>query len=150
MSGWQDYDGCYNWLRSFKIVSRQPAVPRWCIVLYKSSKSIVVTILIFLCDWHRPCLDQSYLTQRVCNVVSQNSIPTQIHQLILDIRDSKGWVDRFVGELTSAKTLPKHFVWDKFNTIREQFQYESQPSYGELFNNPQTKTVNPCPQNPEP
>ena len=38
------------------------------------------------------------------------SIPTQIRQLIFRISNSKGHVDGFVGELTSAKRLEKHFV----------------------------------------
>ena len=46
-----------------------------------------------------------YLTQSVFQVVLQKSIPTQIRQLILYIRNSKGWVDRFVRGLTSAKRL---------------------------------------------
>jgi len=44
-----------------------------------------------------------YLTESVYQVVLQNSIPTQIRQLIIYIRNSKGLVDGFVGELTSAK-----------------------------------------------
>jgi len=43
-------------------------------------------------------------------VVVQKSIPTQIRQLVLYIRNSKGYVDRFWGELTSSKRLLKHFV----------------------------------------
>ena len=38
-------------------------------------------------------------------VVLQNSIPTQIRQLIIYISNSKGSVDGFVGELTSAERL---------------------------------------------
>jgi hypothetical protein len=32
--------------------------------------------------------------------------------LLFDMRNSKGYIDGFVGELTSAKRLWKHFVWD--------------------------------------
>jgi len=46
-----------------------------------------------------------YLTQSVFEVVLQKSIPTQICQLILYISKSKGYVDGFVGQLTSAKRL---------------------------------------------
>ena len=45
-------------------------------------------------------------------VVLQMSIPSQIRQLILYISNSKGHADGFVGELTSAKRLSKHFVRD--------------------------------------
>ena len=46
-----------------------------------------------------------YPTQSVVQVVSQKQIPTQIRQLNLNSRHSKGYVDGFVGELTSAKQL---------------------------------------------
>ena len=52
-------------------------------------------------------------------VVSQKSIPTQIRQLILYISNSKGWVDGFVGELTSAKRIQKHFC-KRYNPRRKQ------------------------------
>ena len=52
----------------------------------------------------------TYLTQSVFKVVLHESIPTQIRQLILYIINSQGYVDGFVGELTSAKRLSKHFV----------------------------------------
>ena len=42
-------------------------------------------------------------------VVLPKSIPTQIRQLVLYISYSKGSVDVFVGDLTSAKRLNKHF-----------------------------------------
>ena len=51
-----------------------------------------------------------YFTQSVFEVVLQKSIPTQIRQLILHISYSKVEVVGFVGELTSAKRLEKHFV----------------------------------------
>ena len=47
----------------------------------------------------------SYLTQSVYQVVLQKSIPTKIRPLILYINNSKGYVDGFVGKLTSAKRL---------------------------------------------
>ena len=40
----------------------------------------------------------------------QQSIPTKIRQLILYINDSKDQVEEFLGELTFAKQLLKHFV----------------------------------------
>ena len=52
-----------------------------------------------------------YLAQSVLEVVVQKSIPTQICQLI--ISNSKGSVNGFLGELTSAKRLYKHFERDK-------------------------------------
>ena len=52
----------------------------------------------------------SYLTQRVIKVVWQMSIPTQIRQLILYISNGKGYVDGFVGVLTSVKLLQRHCV----------------------------------------
>ena len=58
-----------------------------------------------------------YLTQSVFKVVLQNSIPTQIHQLIPFIHNSEGQVDGFVGVLTSAKRLEKYFVRDKFAVV---------------------------------
>ena len=42
----------------------------------------------------------SYLTQSVFKFVLQKSIPTQIRQLILYIRNSEEYVDDLVGELT--------------------------------------------------
>ena len=50
----------------------------------------------------------SYLTHSVFKGVLQKS--TQIRQFILYISNSKGLVDGFVGELTSAKRLSKHCV----------------------------------------
>ena len=52
------------------------------------------------CDPHR----KSYFT-KVHKDVLQRSIPAQVRQLILYIRDNEGSVDGFVGELTSAKQL---------------------------------------------
>ena len=47
----------------------------------------------------------SYLTQSVFEVILQKSISIRIRQLILYIRHSIGYVDGFVGNLTSAKRL---------------------------------------------
>jgi len=47
-----------------------------------------------------PGLSHTKFFKSVCK-----SIPTQIRQLILYISNSKGEVDGFVGELTSAKRL---------------------------------------------
>ena len=55
----------------------------------------------------RPLFDP---TQTVFEDVLQRLIPTQIRQLILYIRNSKGYFDGFVRELTSAKHLYKHFL----------------------------------------
>jgi len=49
-----------------------------------------------------------YLTENVYEVVSQESFPAQIRQLILYISNHKGEVDGFVQELTFAKKLDKH------------------------------------------
>ena len=46
-----------------------------------------------------------YLTQSVFKDDLQKSIPTQLRQLILYISNRKGYVDGFVGELTSATRL---------------------------------------------
>ena len=46
-----------------------------------------------------------HITQSALEAVLKKSIPTQIRQLILYISNSKGQVDRFVGELASAKRL---------------------------------------------
>ena len=48
---------------------------------------------------------QSYLTKSGFAVAWQKSIPTQIRQLILLISNSKGRVDEFVKEVTSADRL---------------------------------------------
>ena len=40
----------------------------------------------------------------------QKAITVQTRQLILYISDEKGWVDRFVRELTFAKRLHKPFL----------------------------------------
>ena len=44
-------------------------------------------------------------TKCVSKFVLQTSIPAHIRQLILYISNSKGYVDGFVGELTSTKRL---------------------------------------------
>ena len=62
-------------------------------------------------DHHRPPSQHrvrlrrrtGYITQLFFKVVLQKSIPTQIRQLILYITYSKGCLDGFVGESTSAK-----------------------------------------------
>ena len=46
-----------------------------------------------------------YLSQSVDKVVLQKSIPTRIHQLILYMFNSKGYVDGFVVEVTPVKQL---------------------------------------------
>ena len=51
-----------------------------------------------------------YPTQSVDKVVFQESIPTQMRQLILYIIDDNGEVDEFVRELTFAKLLCKQFL----------------------------------------
>jgi len=51
-----------------------------------------------------------YLAQSIFQVSFQKSIPTHICQLILYVDNRKGYVDEFVGELTSAKRLGKSFV----------------------------------------
>jgi hypothetical protein len=54
-----------------------------------------------------------YLTKHFLKVVLQKSIPAQVSEHILCISKSEGLRDGFVGELTSAKRLRKHFVRDK-------------------------------------
>jgi len=56
---------------------------------------------------------QCYLTKSVFEVVVHKSILTQIHQLLLYVSNTKGYIDGSVAGLTSAKQLLKHFVWDK-------------------------------------
>ena len=46
-------------------------------------------------------------------VVLQKSIPAQIRLHILQIGDNKVHVDEFLGELSVAKRLDEHFMWDK-------------------------------------
>jgi hypothetical protein len=53
------------------------------------------------------------LTETADKVVLQESIPAQIRQLVLHIRNCKGQVDEFVWELTLAERLQKHFVCEK-------------------------------------
>ena len=45
-------------------------------------------------------------------VVLQKSIPAQTRQPFLYIRNNKGYVDGFVGEVIFAKRLCQHFLWD--------------------------------------
>ena len=51
-----------------------------------------------------------FLTESVHKVILQQSIPAQIRQLIFIISNNKGQVDGFVGELTFANRLHKHFL----------------------------------------
>ena len=51
-----------------------------------------------------------YLQKSVLKIILQQSTPTQIRQLILDVVDSQGSIDGFVEELNSANRLEKHFV----------------------------------------
>ena len=44
-----------------------------------------------------------HITESVCQVVLQKSIPAQIRQLILDDSDDTGYVDEFAGESAFAK-----------------------------------------------
>ena len=50
------------------------------------------------------------LSHSVFAFVLQKSIPTQIRQLVLYISSNAGSVDGFVGGVTYAKRLQKHFV----------------------------------------
>ena len=50
-----------------------------------------------------------YLTESVCTVVLQKSIPAQISQPILCYYYYEGYVDGFVWEFTFAIRLYKHF-----------------------------------------
>ena len=52
----------------------------------------------------------SYLTERVYQVVLQQSVPAQIRQLVLYISNAQGQVDEFVRELTLANRLYKYFL----------------------------------------
>jgi len=54
-----------------------------------------------------------YLTERVHKVILQKSILVRIRQLILHYYSYKGSVDGFVQELTLAKQLCQHLLWDK-------------------------------------
>ena len=56
---------------------------------------------------------QVYLTESVYNVVLRKSIPAQIRQLILCMRNNQGQDDGFVRELTFAKRLYEHSTWNK-------------------------------------
>ena len=57
----------------------------------------------------RPPLGRA-LAQSVFKLALQKSIPTRIRQLILYISNSKGSVDEFERDSTSAKRPLKHFV----------------------------------------
>ena len=57
--------------------------------------------------------DTLYPTDSVYKVILQDLIPAQIRQLILYISNSKRQVNEFWWELTFAKRLCKHFVWNK-------------------------------------
>jgi hypothetical protein len=50
---------------------------------------------------------QPYLSESVYRVVLQRSIPIQIRQLILYIRNIEGQVDGCMGELTSARKIKR-------------------------------------------
>ena len=62
----------------------------------------------------------THLTQSVFEVVVQKSIQTQIRQLILYISRSTEQFDGFVRELTFAKRLCEHSLWDKNATPSKQ------------------------------
>ena len=53
---------------------------------------------------------QLYIAYGVYEVVFKKLIPAQICQLILHVRNDKGYVGGFVRELTFAQQLCKHFV----------------------------------------
>jgi len=50
-----------------------------------------------------------YITQSIFKIVLQKSLPTQIRHLILYTSNSTGYVDGFVGDLTSAKQFKNTF-----------------------------------------
>ena len=52
---------------------------------------------------------QTFSTQTVFEGILQKTNLPQSRQRVLYISNSKGCVDGFVGELTSAKRLSKHF-----------------------------------------
>jgi hypothetical protein len=60
----------------------------------------------------RPC---TMLSHKTCLslVFFAKSVPAQIRQFILDFSQLTGSVDEFEGQLTFAKWLCKHFLWDK-------------------------------------
>ena len=66
----------------------------------------------------RACNSWFHPSKSVYRVVLSKSIPAQIRQLILHVSNRKGSVDEFVGELTSAKRLKKHFVREKVCGLR--------------------------------
>ena len=76
--------------------------------------------------------DQVVVSQKVVKVVSQKSIPTEISQHVLHIGNSKGRVDGFVGELTSAKRLEKLFVCDEFHQRPFEGSVREAPRFGPL------------------
>ena len=56
---------------------------------------------------------RTYLTESIYKVVLQKSIAAQIRQLIVYHYQHEEQVDEFVLELTRAKRLHDHFVWDE-------------------------------------
>ena len=60
-------------------------------------------------ETRRAQVPATYPTQGVFEHGFQKSIPPQICQLIRCISNSTGYVDGFVGELTSTERLLKHF-----------------------------------------
>ena len=58
----------------------------------------------------RTCRAGDIAGREACDVVLQKSIPAQTSQLILYISNNGGHIDEFVGELTFAERLDKHFV----------------------------------------
>jgi hypothetical protein len=53
---------------------------------------------------------ESYLTEILCKVGLQKSIPAQTRQRILHIDNTRGQVDGSVREMTFANRLYKHFL----------------------------------------
>ena len=49
--------------------------------------------------------EHDFISQKMLKNRIAKSIPAKIRQLILYIGDSEGYVDEFLGELTSAKRL---------------------------------------------
>ena len=60
-----------------------------------------------------PTCGRTVFTQNSYLVLLQKSVPAQMCQLFLDVRNNKRQVDGFVRELTFAKRFYQHFLSDK-------------------------------------
>ena len=70
----------------------------------------------------RGSVPRIYLTQSVSKVVLQKSIPTRIRHLVPHVSNSQGYVDGFVGDLTSEKDI-KNTPRKEYGTCKARKQH---------------------------